>query len=111
MDPLGPDAPVDAHRRGACSTPGPHCAAERQAGHAVRSSGTVPRTRVTSIGRGAVARTKLTAEVSMTQPTSSRPLSVVTGASSGIGLSLATVFVDHGFDVVLTADDDGVTTA
>jgi uncharacterized protein len=46
----------------------------------------------------------------MTQPTA-HPFSLVTGASSGIGLSLATVFVDHGFDVLLTADDEGVETA
>jgi uncharacterized protein len=41
----------------------------------------------------------------------SPPLAVVTGASSGIGLSLARQFVDHGFDVVVTAEDDGIHTA
>ncbi len=38
--------------------------------------------------------------------TSSRPLALVTGASSGIGLELARQFVAHGFDVVVTAEDD-----
>jgi uncharacterized protein len=36
--------------------------------------------------------------------TSSRPLAVVTGASSGIGLELARECVNDGFDVVLAAD-------
>jgi short-subunit dehydrogenase len=36
------------------------------------------------------------------------PLAVVTGASSGIGLSLARQFVDHGFDVVVAAENDGI---
>jgi uncharacterized protein len=35
-----------------------------------------------------------------------RPLALVTGASSGIGLELARQFVDNGFDVVITAEDD-----
>lgn len=35
----------------------------------------------------------------------SRPLAVVTGASSGIGFELAKRFADHGFDLVLAADD------
>jgi uncharacterized protein len=41
-------------------------------------------------------------------PTDPKPLAVVTGASSGIGLSLARQFVDHGFDVVVAAEDDGI---
>jgi uncharacterized protein len=41
-------------------------------------------------------------------PTDPNPLAVVTGASSGIGLSLARQFVDHGFDVVVAAEDDGI---
>jgi short-subunit dehydrogenase len=32
-----------------------------------------------------------------------RPLAVVTGASSGIGLELARQFVDHHFDVLVVA--------
>ena len=32
-----------------------------------------------------------------------RPLAVVTGASSGIGLELARQFVDHHFDVIVAA--------
>ena len=34
---------------------------------------------------------------------------VVTGASSGIGLELAKQFVEHGFDVLVTAEDSGIT--
>ncbi|WP_111766922.1 SDR family NAD(P)-dependent oxidoreductase [Nakamurella deserti] len=37
---------------------------------------------------------------------STRPLALVTGASSGIGLELARQFLTHGFDVVVTAEDD-----
>lgn len=33
-------------------------------------------------------------------------LALVTGASSGIGLELARQFVEHGFDVILNAEDD-----
>jgi uncharacterized protein len=33
-------------------------------------------------------------------------LALVTGASSGIGLELARQFVEHGFDVVISAEDD-----
>jgi short-subunit dehydrogenase len=40
----------------------------------------------------------------MTSP-SAAPLAVVTGASSGIGLSLAGQFAKHGFDVVIAAED------
>ena len=36
----------------------------------------------------------------------SRPLALVTGASSGIGLELAREFVRNGFDVVVNAEDD-----
>lgn len=38
-------------------------------------------------------------------PQSSAPLAVVTGASTGIGRALAQEFVDHGFDVVIAADE------
>ncbi|ULE31332.1 SDR family NAD(P)-dependent oxidoreductase [Mycobacterium sp. IDR2000157661] len=37
-----------------------------------------------------------------------RPLALVTGASSGIGLELAKLFADDGYDVVVAADDDGI---
>jgi uncharacterized protein len=37
--------------------------------------------------------------------TSDRPLALVTGASTGIGRSLAQEFADHGFDLVVVADD------
>lgn len=37
-----------------------------------------------------------------------RPLALVTGGSSGIGLALAKQFTDHDFDVVIAAEDDGV---
>lgn len=39
----------------------------------------------------------------MTEP---RPLAVVTGASSGIGLELAKQFADSGFDLIINAEDD-----
>ncbi|MGY1667245.1 SDR family NAD(P)-dependent oxidoreductase [Geodermatophilus sp. SYSU D00696] len=41
----------------------------------------------------------------MTVPTD-RPLALVTGASSGIGLELAKQFAEHGYDLVVAAEDD-----
>ena len=41
----------------------------------------------------------------MTSQTETPPLAVVTGASTGIGRALAQEFVDHGFDVVVAADE------
>lgn len=35
-----------------------------------------------------------------------KPLAVVTGASSGIGFELAKQFADHGYDLVVAAEDD-----
>jgi len=46
----------------------------------------------------------------MSASTAPHPFAVVTGASSGIGLALATTFAEHGFDVLVTAEDDGVRT-
>lgn len=43
-------------------------------------------------------------------PDTPRPFAVVTGATSGIGLALATTFAGHGFDVLVTAEDDAVST-
>src|SRR4051812_10852524 len=40
-----------------------------------------------------------------------RPLAVVTGASSGIGYELAVQFAQHGFDLFIVAEDDGITQA
>ncbi|ORT56015.1 SDR family NAD(P)-dependent oxidoreductase [Streptomyces sp. CB03238] len=40
-----------------------------------------------------------------------KPLAVVTGASSGIGLALARQFADHGFDLVVCAEDTALTAA
>jgi short-subunit dehydrogenase len=37
-----------------------------------------------------------------------RPLAVVTGASSGIGYELAKQFAEHDFDLVLAAEDDAI---
>ena len=37
---------------------------------------------------------------------STRPLALVTGASSGIGLELAKQFAENGFDLVVAAEDD-----
>jgi short-subunit dehydrogenase len=44
-------------------------------------------------------------------PTSSRPLAVVTGASSGIGLELAKQFAGNGFDLVIAAEGDDIAAA
>jgi short-subunit dehydrogenase len=44
----------------------------------------------------------------MTSPTKTPPLALVTGASTGIGRALAEEFVNHGFDVVITADEPGI---
>jgi uncharacterized protein len=41
----------------------------------------------------------------------SRPLAVVTGASSGIGRELAARFAEGGFDLVVAAEDDRITEA
>ncbi|GAB3195857.1 SDR family NAD(P)-dependent oxidoreductase [Geodermatophilus arenarius] len=41
----------------------------------------------------------------MTLPTD-RPLALVTGASSGIGLELARQFAENGFDLIVAAEDD-----
>ena len=43
--------------------------------------------------------------------TDSRPLALVTGASSGIGLELARQFADHGFDLIVNAEDAGLAPA
>ncbi len=40
-----------------------------------------------------------------------KPLAVVTGASSGIGYELAKQFADHGYDLVICAEDDAIHTA
>jgi short-subunit dehydrogenase len=42
---------------------------------------------------------------------SGRPLVLVTGASSGIGLELAREFAEHGFDLIIAAEDDELITA
>ena len=38
-------------------------------------------------------------------PISSRALAIVTGASSGIGLELAKLAVDQGYDLIIAADE------
>jgi short-subunit dehydrogenase len=40
------------------------------------------------------------------ESSSDRPLAVVTGASSGIGLELAKQFASNGFDLIVAAEDD-----
>src|SRR6266542_4314618 len=40
-----------------------------------------------------------------------RPLAVVTGASSGVGYELARQFAEHGYDLVIVAEDAGITQA
>ncbi len=44
----------------------------------------------------------------MADSTTARPLALVTGASSGIGLELARLFVQNGYDVVIAAEDAGI---
>ena len=44
-------------------------------------------------------------------PRGDRPLAVVTGASSGIGLELARQFVNHHFDLIVAAEDDEIAVA
>jgi short-subunit dehydrogenase len=43
--------------------------------------------------------------------TATRPLAIVTGASSGIGYHLARQCVEHGFDLLVAADDPGINKA
>jgi len=40
--------------------------------------------------------------------TENRPLALVTGASSGIGLELARQFGEHGYDLLVNAEDDAI---
>src|SRR3954470_6458871 len=45
------------------------------------------------------------------EASTARPLALVTGASSGIGLELARQFAAHDFDLLLAAEDDAIHTA
>lgn len=47
----------------------------------------------------------------MTTPTTSRPLAVVTGASTGIGYHLAEICARNGFDLLIAADEPAIQTA
>jgi short-subunit dehydrogenase len=42
--------------------------------------------------------------------TGTRPLALVTGASSGIGLELARQFAEHGYDLIVNAEDPAIQT-
>jgi short-subunit dehydrogenase len=44
-------------------------------------------------------------------PAQHRPFALVTGASSGIGFELAKQFVEHGYDLVVNAEDDAIRAA
>src|SRR3954468_25011471 len=44
----------------------------------------------------------------MSGPTTARPLAAVTGASTGIGYELARQFAEHGFDLLIAAEDPGI---
>ncbi|RKS69374.1 short-subunit dehydrogenase [Motilibacter peucedani] len=50
----------------------------------------------------------MTENTTETPTTESKPLALVTGASSGIGLELAKQFAENGFDLVLCAEDSGL---
>jgi short-subunit dehydrogenase len=43
--------------------------------------------------------------------TAPKPLAIVTGASSGIGFELARQFAEHGFDLIVAAEDADIATA
>jgi short-subunit dehydrogenase len=45
------------------------------------------------------------------ESSATRPLAVVTGASSGIGYELAKQFATNGFDLIVCAEDDAIATA
>jgi uncharacterized protein len=47
----------------------------------------------------------------MPNNSSTRPLAVITGASSGIGFELARQFAEHGFDLLVVAEDPGIQSA
>jgi uncharacterized protein len=47
----------------------------------------------------------------MAKNESSVEFAVITGASSGIGLELAKVFAQHGFDLLIVAEDQGINAA
>lgn len=53
----------------------------------------------------------MTDESTQPEQTTLRPLAVVTGGSSGIGLELARRFAEEGFDLVVAADEPQITLA
>jgi len=62
-----------------------------------------------STGTGAPSTT--VGESSLTGATPGRPFALVTGASSGIGLELAGQLAEEGHDLLVVAEDDGLTIA
>jgi short-subunit dehydrogenase len=43
--------------------------------------------------------------------TAAKKLAVITGASSGIGYELAREFIEHGYDLIIAAEDEGIESA
>jgi short-subunit dehydrogenase len=60
-----------------------------------------------SFGRREARRFAMTRAMQQHTP-ATRPLAAVTGASSGIGLELARCCADHGFDLLIAANEPGI---
>jgi short-subunit dehydrogenase len=65
----------------------------------------------TGTSTGTSTPTSTLGESSLTGATPGRPFALVTGASSGIGLELAGQLAEEGHDLLVVAEDDGLTIA